>query len=355
MKLDRNKYLESRSLRPIKLLFALLAVNLILALIVWMFPVEGVPLAEGQNLKFISWSDLKGENNDVKTVDIERVIENVSPKEESFKRANTSMAIDNNDSLTSRIKAEIISSINYDSSHQKLITPQNRGIQLPPNNPNVLNTIIKALAIESKSKVVRILHYGDSQLEGDRITDYLRNRLQQLFGGEGPGIVLPKEPAATSRRSAFVSQSKNLKKKAIYTSGKKAPENKYGIGGATFLFSGSYAKFLGYDTIVSQEDSTKELSLVIEPKFSKKKQASSYLRVKNGYSGYKRARRYSSIKLIYNSTSPFLVNFTSDNFVKEYVVNQTKGIGIKTWNSTTTKQLKLDFVKGQFPDIYGLA
>ncbi len=36
---------------------------------------------------------------------------------------------------------------------------------------------------------IHILHYGDSQLEGDRITDYLRSRFQAEFGGAGPGIL----------------------------------------------------------------------------------------------------------------------------------------------------------------------
>ncbi len=35
---------------------------------------------------------------------------------------------------------------------------------------------------------LHIMHYGDSQLEGDRISDYLRTRLQNEFGGSGPGL-----------------------------------------------------------------------------------------------------------------------------------------------------------------------
>ena len=33
------------------------------------------------------------------------------------------------------------------------------------------------------------MHYGDSQIEGDRITSFLRNRLQKKFGGMGVGLV----------------------------------------------------------------------------------------------------------------------------------------------------------------------
>jgi len=37
-------------------------------------------------------------------------------------------------------------------------------------------------------QVVRVLHYGDSQIEGDRISADLRDVLQRRFGGMGPGL-----------------------------------------------------------------------------------------------------------------------------------------------------------------------
>jgi lysophospholipase L1-like esterase len=36
---------------------------------------------------------------------------------------------------------------------------------------------------------IRILHYGDSQIEGDRMTGVLRNEFQKMFGGFGPGLL----------------------------------------------------------------------------------------------------------------------------------------------------------------------
>ncbi len=41
---------------------------------------------------------------------------------------------------------------------------------------------------------IRIMHYGDSQLEGDRITSYLRNKLQKKYGGSGPGLLPALQP-----------------------------------------------------------------------------------------------------------------------------------------------------------------
>lgn len=64
-------------------------------------------------------------------------------------------------------------------------------IEYPQGREDALNNIKSELAaLHTGSRdLVRILHYGDSQLEADRITMYLRNRLQQEFGGGGVGYL----------------------------------------------------------------------------------------------------------------------------------------------------------------------
>jgi len=42
---------------------------------------------------------------------------------------------------------------------------------------------------DAAKKKIHILHYGDSQIEGDRMTGFLRQRLQTQFGGNGPGFI----------------------------------------------------------------------------------------------------------------------------------------------------------------------
>lgn len=55
--------------------------------------------------------------------------------------------------------------------------------------PYTRMVFIDMLRKSLESSSCRIIHYGDSQLEGDRISGYLRNRLQGLYGGSGPGFV----------------------------------------------------------------------------------------------------------------------------------------------------------------------
>ncbi len=57
-------------------------------------------------------------------------------------------------------------------------------------------------SLREKKKHLHILYYGDSQIEGDRITSVMRDSLQRRFGGGGPGVLLPvmKVPFTASLR-----------------------------------------------------------------------------------------------------------------------------------------------------------
>ncbi len=61
---------------------------------------------------------------------------------------------------------------------------------------------------------VRIIHYGDSQLEGDRITMQLRNSLQKNYGGRGFGYVAL-EPLVEPASLDFVNAEGFVRKTAF--------------------------------------------------------------------------------------------------------------------------------------------
>lgn len=62
-----------------------------------------------------------------------------------------------------------------------------QSIQTNAKGKASINDFFAALE-NAKNKKVRIMHYGDSQIEADRITSYLRNELQKKFGGYGVGL-----------------------------------------------------------------------------------------------------------------------------------------------------------------------
>jgi D-alanyl-lipoteichoic acid acyltransferase DltB (MBOAT superfamily)/lysophospholipase L1-like esterase len=62
--------------------------------------------------------------------------------------------------------------------------------------------------LEHSNRQVRILYYGDSQIEGDRMSSYLREKLRQYSGGDGPGLFLPVMPVMYTR-NLWVRSSSN--------------------------------------------------------------------------------------------------------------------------------------------------
>jgi hypothetical protein len=75
-------------------------------------------------------------------------------------------------------------------------------IQFPGNKKSLLYPFFGALAHSGEK--IRVLHYGDSQIEGDRITSFLRFRFQKMFGGGGPGMY---SPVSVVPRTLSISQS----------------------------------------------------------------------------------------------------------------------------------------------------
>lgn len=353
MKLDRNKYLESRSLRPRDLLLGILGVNLLLGVIVLAFPKGVINLWASNKIKFVSASELLASDTITSTVDLTDVLKGVEPIANLEKPLRESVVGVKNDTLVAKISTEIKSSANYDVEEEKLDPPKQRSLQLPPNNPKALQSLMNALVYESKSKVVRILHYGDSQLEGDRITDYLRNRMQLLFGGSGPGILLPNEPAANARRSAYVTQSKNYVKKAIYTKGKYARGNRYGIGASSFYINGNTSKYNGMDTVIIKGDSISADRTSILPNFTGSN-TTNFIDVKISPLGFPLTREFSNFKLLYNSSEPFQVKVKTEDVDTTDLV-KSYGFGVKKIQINPSKKVKFSIVNGAYPELFGVA
>lgn len=78
-------------------------------------------------------------------------------------------------------------------------------IHYPKSNKRILHNFFDALEnVEERQGTLRIMHYGDSQIEMDRITGYVREQLQIRFGGSGPGLHPPVQviPSTSIRQSS---------------------------------------------------------------------------------------------------------------------------------------------------------
>ncbi len=85
---------------------------------------------------------------------------------------------------------------------------------------------------------VNVIHYGDSQIEEDRISDVLRKNLQADFGGGGIGLV----PAYQSIQTRTINQYSSYEphRSLIYYGNYKREDNKYGPMGQMVTLDAAY-------------------------------------------------------------------------------------------------------------------
>ena len=155
------------------LLFGLLVFSA-LGIVSLVFPSQGLPLWSGSSLTFPSLTQLFKPSQ---KKDISNILKQVAAIDTSFSGADTT-ALAGGDSTV-----KLITSLQY-------------------KNKNTLKLFFDALRVQKNNpNAIRVLHYGDSQIEGDRITDYLRLKLQGQFGGQGPGLLslMPISPSVTNR------------------------------------------------------------------------------------------------------------------------------------------------------------
>ena len=90
--------------------------------------------------------------------------------------------------------------------YQQLFASASASIQFPRNDASLFDAFFSAMEqAQSEGKVVRVLHYGDSQIEQDRITSSLRGNWQSRFGGSGCGLV----PAIQMVQTPYLKQEYN--------------------------------------------------------------------------------------------------------------------------------------------------
>ena len=115
---------------------------------------------------------------------------------------------------------------------------------MPNNDITYFDDLFEAME-NASTEPMRILHYGDSQLEGDRISSDFRERLQTAFGGSGVGMV----PAVqeVGAMTLIQTSSPKLPHYFAYNMGEHLRNSRYGImsqvahlkGSAQFSFRSS--------------------------------------------------------------------------------------------------------------------
>ena len=174
----------------------------LLLLVMVIFPSDGIQLGSFK-LEFPSTSDFfsyKADDNASEIKDLQELFD-------------SNIVISEIDSLV--IKHKLDSLHNY-----------RKKIQVTDKAKPALHRFFDALD-NAQNKKVRIMHYGDSQIEADRITSVFRNELQNKFGGYGVGLFSVIDVAP--KMSVNISYSENWRRYSGF--GQKdstVKHNKYG-------------------------------------------------------------------------------------------------------------------------------
>lgn len=243
-------------------------------------------------------------------------------------------------------------------------------------NPEALDGFFATLIQEKDNTLIRVAHYGDSQLEGDRVTSHIRHNLQAKFGGGGLGYV-PLDDVASN--SAYTRTNTGKWWRYNVFNMRRKNNSYYGLSGSVFTFAkgSNVADNAKANTTKSiKSDSTKKikkdtLKLIAKTdtvKKAKKDTSSTKTAkalpqngvLKNASVTYKFSKwvSYKTVSLMYGqATESFGVKcFTLDNeLIYTDSIAPLMGFANKKLNIPAgLKGFKLEFTGTVSPDLYGL-
>jgi len=301
-------------MKPYQTLFFLLSVFISLFLIMLVFPEEGIPVTRNFNLRFKNFDDFL-DNERIEYADIQGIIKNY----EDFETTEEILEVQN----------EQPGLIKDSSIHHALVRKIPKcPMELSPDNIRILYPIFEDLyLLPQRKNLIRILHYGDSQIETDRITSFLRNEIQTLFGGSGCGLISP---------------------------------GPFNIGSTSFIqkYSQNWKRYTGYVNPDSTLDHKKfgAMFSFIQP--DKLAAESSWLSFSPSSVGYKKSKIFNNLSLYLTNTldSVSFKIFVNDSLFDSQILIPYHSLSKLTWqfNSTPGDLTLLIEGKGR-PGLYGIS
>ncbi len=307
-------------MKPIRILLFTLGVFLLLAGTMLLTPSDGVKLG-AFTFHMPTFKEMLRED-EVEYVDVSEILEHQFD-------IDTLVNIElDTDTVFSDSIIEIIPSASYDSLVASIYK-----IEMTDSGKVNLQRFFKML---HDSSLVRIMHYGDSQIEGDRITGFIRNKFQVKFGGSGPGLRPALQPYDYVF-SAIQENSDNWKRYPIYGKVDSTVEHdRYGVMGAFSRFAPPAS-----DTIPFKD------SILYEAELSISKTDISY----------KQTKEYKHFRIFYgNAKRPVEMQLMieADTFQTD-TLRANLNYGVVEYDlPDTTHHISIRFSGFDSPDIYGI-
>lgn len=230
-------------------------------------------------------------------------------------------------------------------------------ITFPEGKDTLLYPFFRALdEVRAEGKLIRILHYGDSQVEGDRITAELRHffHTNPNFGGCGPGL-LPVQDILQGRLSVQQSSSENwVKYEWPSVEDSLRPHRDYGL-------MSHYFRYIPYplpDTSTIDSLALPGDSAVIDTALPVADTTLAWVRYAHSNLGYRNTGIFQQYKILYNhNPAPVPVRVIYND--TDTVVHQLPVAENFVQPSYAFPKQKFQSIAFQFegvhsPDIYGI-
>jgi lysophospholipase L1-like esterase len=313
--------------KPYKSLLFFLVVFIILLDISFFFPKDGIAIGN-LNLKFYTYDQLTTKDT-IEYADISSILAN-------SEMITDSALIAASDSLAKTENGE--EEIGFDTirADAKKLVASVQKLEFPDRDKTVLYPVFESLDnLQNNPELIRIMHYGDSQIEGDRITSVIRNKIQNKFGGGGVGLIPVLQPYEHSF-SIEQENSDNWYRYTLY--GKRdttLPHSYYGV-------MGSFCRFTPvYDTASFSGENFEAWA--------------NYYSTNRAYSN---TQNFSQISIYYShNTEPFLMEVKLNGQTQDadfYPSSETVQRARFTFRENL-KEIEINFMGEDSPNFYGVS
>jgi len=171
-------------MKPFRTFIFFAAVLLLISLVALVVPEQGIGIGGDLRLSFLSFSDLSLSDSLAPGEKVERLLAGSLLTDDPESDQGTDLY------LVTEGKEEAggpqVIPVNADSLKQQI-----HRITIPQGGAQQLHAYFDRLnrIASGRTRHTRILHFGDSQIENNRMTALIRYRLQKHFGGSGTGLV----------------------------------------------------------------------------------------------------------------------------------------------------------------------
>lgn len=326
---------ENRKINPMRIALVV-GITVILLIVVSIFyPKDGIRIA-GKDFYFLRFENVINSAKETK-IDPDKLVEQ---RLDSVKREFNLL-----DSLSTEAATVIaLETANSDSTR----------MVFPNDERNSLDLFFEALyRIKETKEQVRVIHYGDSQIEEDRMSSYLRRELQARFGGGGLGMVSSRPISGTI--SASHAYSNNWKRYTAFSlTGEPLASKRYGSMGITCKYQGNvsskeFPKF--------EEDTTKLEEAPVVEDFVLMDKNKGYLTLKPIDKNNPNLYQFDRVRVFMGDVQENIQLSVVTN-TESHQENIVAGLDYKGFNfdfKNVPSSVAITFSGGASPEIYGIS